>query len=94
MYLYKTFHLGEDWGVRGRKQKTTQNEPENHFCGPILTITVEQRKNCQISDALLCIASLVKISNRFDHISGDYVQKTTQKQPKIVLSAGARTFEI
>ena len=44
--------------------------------------------------ALRCIVSLVKISNKFDDISGVYVQKTTQKQPKIVLSAGMRTFEI
>ena len=45
-------------------------------------------------DALHCIASLVKISNKFDRISVGYVQKTAQKQPKIVLSAGMRTFEI
>ena len=45
-------------------------------------------------DALRCIASLVKISNEFDHISVGYVQKTTQKQPKTVLSAGMKTFEI
>ena len=45
-------------------------------------------------DALCCIASLVKISNEFDHISVGYVQKTDQKQPKIVLSTGMKTFEI
>ena len=45
-------------------------------------------------DALCCIASLVKISNEFDHISMGYIQKTDQKQPKIVLSAGMKTFEI
>ena len=45
-------------------------------------------------DALQCIESLVKISNKFDHISVGYVQKTAQKQPKIVLSAGMKTFEI
>ena len=45
-------------------------------------------------DALLCIASLVKISNEFDQISVGYVQKTAQKQPKTVLSAGMKTFEI
>ena len=45
-------------------------------------------------DALRCIASLVKISKEFDHISVGYVQKTTQKQPKTVLSAGMKTFEI
>ena len=47
-----------------------------------------------MSDALRCIALLVKISNKFDHISVAYVQKTAQKQPKIVLSAGMKTFEI
>ena len=45
-------------------------------------------------DALECIASLVKIPNKFDHISVDYVQKTAKRQPKIVLSAGMKTFEI
>ena len=45
-------------------------------------------------DVLRCIASLVKISNEFDHISVGYVQKTAQKQPKTVLSAGMKTFEI
>ena len=45
-------------------------------------------------DALQCIASLFKILNKFDHISVGYVQKTAQKQPKIVLSAGMKTFEI
>ena len=45
-------------------------------------------------DALQCIASLVKISNKFDHISVGYVQKTPQKQPKIVLSTGMKTFEV
>ena len=45
-------------------------------------------------DALLCIVSMFKISNKFDHISVGYVQETTQKQPKIVLSAGMKTFEI
>ena len=45
-------------------------------------------------DALHCIASLVKISNKFDRISVGYIQKTAQKQPKIVLSAGMKTFVI
>ena len=50
--------------------------------------------NHHMPDALLCIASLVKISNEFDQISVGYVQKTAQKQPKTVLSAGMKTFEI
>ena len=45
-------------------------------------------------DALCCIASLMKISNDFDHISVGYIQKTDQKQPKIVFSAGMKSFEI
>ena len=47
-----------------------------------------------MSDVLQCIASLVKVSNKSDNISVGYVQKTAQKQPKIVLSAGIKTFEI
>ena len=43
-------------------------------------------------DALQCIASLVKIPNKFDNISVGYIQKTAQKQPKIVLSAGMKIF--
>ena len=57
--------------------KNFQNEPENQFFGPIFTISLEKNTNCQMSDALLCIASLFKVSNHFDHISGGYVQKTT-----------------
>ena len=45
-------------------------------------------------DALRCTASLAEVSREFDHISMGYVQKTAQKQPKIVLSAGMKTFEI
>ena len=45
-------------------------------------------------DALQCIASLVKISNKFDHISVGYIEKTAQKHPKIVISASMKTFEI
>ena len=45
-------------------------------------------------DALRGIALLVKMSNKFDHISVGYVQKTAHKEPKIVLSAGIKTFEI
>ena len=43
-------------------------------------------------DVLQCIASLFEISNKFDNISAGYVQKTTQKQPRTVLSAGMKTF--
>ena len=45
-------------------------------------------------DALQYMASLVKILNKFDHISVGYVQKTVQKQPETELSAGMKTFEI
>ena len=36
-----------------------------------------------MTDALCCIASMVKISNKFHHISRRYVQKTAHKQSKI-----------
>ena len=45
-------------------------------------------------DVLRYIASLMKISNDFDHISVGYIQKTDQQQPKIVFSAGMKSFEI
>ena len=45
-------------------------------------------------NALCCIALLVKISNEFDLMSVGYIPKTDQKQPKIVLSAGMKTFKI
>ena len=38
-------------------------------------------------DALCYTASLVKISNKFDHISVGYVQKSGLKQPQIIPSA-------
>ena len=44
-------------------------------------------------NALQCIASLVKLSNKVDHISVGYFQRTAQKQPKIVISAGMKLFE-
>ena len=44
--------------------------------------------------ALHCIASVVKIPNKCDHISVGYVQKTAQKQSKIVLSTSMKLFEI
>ena len=37
---------------------------------------------------------IVKILKEFDHISVGYIQKTDQKQTKIVLSALTKTFEI
>ena len=45
-------------------------------------------------DAWQCIELLVKIPNKFEGLSVGYVHKTTQKQPKIVLSVGMKTFEI
>ena len=59
----------KNWGVRGDKQKTSQNEPKNQFFGPILPICLEYNKNCQIFDALHYIALLVNISNQSDIMS-------------------------
>ena len=49
---------------------------------------------CQLSDASHCIASLFKVPNQVPCISGGYVQKTSQKQPEMVLFAAKRTFQI
>ena len=57
-------------------------------------VFLKNEKKRHRHDALRYIASVVKISNEFDNISVGYVQKTAQKQPKIVLSAGMKTFEI
>ena len=87
MYIHETFNLAETWVVNYKVQEGVNEKPlkmsqKISFYGPIFTISLEQNTNCQISDALLCIASLFKISNHFDHISADYVQKPTQKQLK------------
>ena len=39
------------------------------------------------------MSSLVKILNKIYNILGSPVQKTTQKQPKMTVSAGTKTFE-
>ena len=64
------------------------------FFGSISTISWQYNKNRDISDSLLRIVWLVKISKEFDRIWGKYGQKPTQKQPKIDLSAATNTFEI
>ena len=80
--------------ARRHELKTCKSEPEHQIFGPVLTISLEQNKKCLISDALICGASLVKISNQFDHISRVHIQENTQEQPKLVLSAGTKIFEI
>ena len=47
-----------------------------------------------MSDALPCIASLVKISDKVDYIWWSIGQKSTStlEQPKMMLSAAAETF--
>ena len=50
-------------------------------------------KHPNICDALPCTALLVQISKESDHISGSYGQKTTQKQPAVVVFAATKTFE-
>ena len=39
------------------------------------------------------MSSLVKISNKIDKMLGSPGQKTTQKQPKMTVSAGTKIFE-
>ena len=40
-----------------------------------------------MTDALSCIVSLIKISNKFDHILESSGQNTTQKQLKMIVLA-------
>ena len=98
MYIHETFNLAETWEVNYRGQEGVSEtflkmSQKISFFGPIFTISLEQNTNFQISDALLCIASLFKISNHFDYIPGVYVQKATQKQAKMVLSAGKKLLK-
>ena len=50
-------------------------------------------KNRNICDALYCTALLFQISKESDRIWGSYGQKTTQKQPAMVVFAATKTFE-
>ena len=59
----------------------------------MLTIFLEQNNNCQISNVLHYIASLVEISNHFDHFLEVYVKKITKEELKMVLSAAMKTFK-
>ena len=44
--------------------------------------------------AIPCNALMDRVSNEFDDNSWGYIQQIVQKWPKIVLSAGMKTFEI
>ena len=62
--------FGRGWtqlkSVRGREEKTSQNEPENEFFGFIYFS--DYTKSVNVCDALFCIASLVKYSHKLDFI--------------------------
>ena len=70
-----------------------KNEPKNKIFGPVLTFSKYFNKNCSITYASSCMSSPVKNSTKVDKIliSG---QKITQKQPKMTVSTGIKTFEI
>ena len=80
--------------IGGRKQKTSQNQPENQFFGPVLTYSLEQNEKFLKSDAFLSTALLVKISSPFGHIWRSKVPRTNLKQPKMVLSAGRQKMRV
>ena len=81
-------------GIRGRKRKTSENNLQNQFYLQILTLSLKYNTNRHISDSLLCIASLANISIELDKLWGKYGEKTSQKQPKTILSTSWKTFEI
>ena len=76
--------------MRGHKQKLFYKAP---FFGLTSIIFKDYINKRDMSDALSCIASLVKNLNKFDLICGSSGQKTTQKQSKIILSLGIKTFQ-
>ena len=98
MYLHETFHLAKklgrnSQGVGGRKQKTSEEEPENQFFGLISWNFQNYIKNRNACDALYCTRLLFQISKESDSIWGSYDQKTTQKQSAMVVFAATKTFE-
>ena len=63
------------------------------FLCPILTISLKLNTNRHIAYSLLCIALLVNISIKLDHVWGSSGGKTSQKQTKMIFSAGWKTLE-
>ena len=98
VYLHKTFHLKiklerHPKGVRGRARKTSEKKPKIQIFGLISWNFQDSIKNRNIYHALPCTASLVKIFYKSDMTWGCDLQKTTQKQPKILLFAATRNLE-
>ena len=60
---------------------------------PVSTISQYFNKNRSISDPSCCMLSLVNFSNKIDNILESSGQKTTQKQPKMTVSARTKIFE-
>ena len=80
----------------GRKRAWLKNQwkkPKNRFFGLISWNFQYYIKNRITCDTLPWTVLLVQISKESDRIWGSYGQKTTQKQPKIQLSAATKTFE-
>ena len=75
-------------GVGGHKQKTSEKEPGNQFFGLISWNFQDYIKNRNECDALL-----FQISKESNGIWGSYGQKTTQKQPGIIVFAATKTVE-
>ena len=98
MYHHKTFHLQQKLGrhpyvIRGRGQKTSEKKLKKRFFGFFSPVFQDFEQSLMTYDTLSCTASLVQFSNKSDNIWGSYIQKTTQKQPKIHFSAPTTTFE-
>ena len=93
MYLHQTFHLAKNQGIphrvqEGVNEKASEKEPGNQFFGLISWSFQDYVKNRYEFDLLLF--QLLKESDR---IWGSYGQKTTQKQPGMVVFAATKTVE-
>ena len=68
----------------GRGGAWSKKLPIIVFLDPILTISLEFNKNCQISDPLPCIAYVVKVSNNFEQILWGYTQESKKPTYKVI----------
>ena len=64
--------------------------PENQFFASISTIYSDYNKNQDISDASCYIASLTKISRKFNITWATSGQKNNQERPNMIVSAGVQ----
>ena len=97
MYLHKFILLKKKVGrnlkgVRGRKGKASQNDPQNEFFGSVWLFLKTTIKSEYMGRIILNCINDQNLKQIWQHL-GDAWPKTTQKQSKMIVSAGTKTFE-